>query len=229
VYLPACINRIFGNPQGAREHPTVVEALVALSERAGLPLWIPPDVAGVCCGVPWSSKGFADGHEVMATRAGEALGRWSDGGRLPVVVDATSCTQALRGVDGVEVLDSIEWVADRLLGRVQVGRTFPAVAVHSTCAAMHLGLTGKLASVVAACADDVVVPAAGGCCGMAGDRGWLHPELPASALRDVAGELDGYALDACVSSNRTCEIALHEVTGRAYVSFVQLLEELTRA
>jgi D-lactate dehydrogenase len=229
VYLPACINRIFGNPQGAREHPTVVEALVALSERAGLPLWIPPDVAGVCCGVPWSSKGFADGHEVMATRAREALGRWSDSGRLPVVVDATSCTQALRGVDGVEVLDSIEWVADRLLSRLQVGRTFPAVAVHSTCAAMHLGLTGKLASVVAACADDVVVPAAGGCCGMAGDRGWLHPELPASALRDVAGELDGYALDACVSSNRTCEIALHEVTGRAYVSFVQLLEELTRA
>ena len=63
---------------------------------------------------------------------------------------------------------------------------------------------------------------------MAGDRGWLHPELPASALRDVARELDGCALDACVSSNRTCELALQQVTGRPYRSFVLLLEELTR-
>jgi D-lactate dehydrogenase len=63
---------------------------------------------------------------------------------------------------------------------------------------------------------------------MAGDRGWLHPELPGSALRDVAAELEEHALDACVSSNRTCEIALHEHTGRPYASFVLLLEELTR-
>ena len=73
-----------------------------------------------------------------------------------------------------------------------------------------------------------MIPATSGCCGMAGDRGWLHPELPASALRDVARELDGMALDACVSSNRTCEIALQQVTGRNYRSFVLLLEELTR-
>ena len=26
--------------------------------RAGLPLWIPADVAGHCCGTPWSSKGY---------------------------------------------------------------------------------------------------------------------------------------------------------------------------
>jgi D-lactate dehydrogenase len=63
---------------------------------------------------------------------------------------------------------------------------------------------------------------------MAGDRGWLHPELPRSALREVARELDGASYDACVSSNRTCEIALHEVTGKPYASFVLALEELTR-
>jgi D-lactate dehydrogenase len=63
---------------------------------------------------------------------------------------------------------------------------------------------------------------------MAGDRGWLHPELPRSALRDVAAELDGRPFDACVSSNRTCEIALHEATGRRYQSFVLTLELLTR-
>jgi D-lactate dehydrogenase len=231
VYLPACINRIFGNPDGARARPTLPEALVAISARAGEPLWIPPDVAGVCCGVPWSSKGFADGHREMSSRAAEALRRWSDGGRLPVVIDASSCAHGLSGADapaGVEVLDSIAWIHDRVLPRVTIARKLRSLAVHPTCSAAHLGLSEKLLAVAGALAEEVVVPAATGCCGMAGDRGWLHPELPASALRDVAIELDERALQECVSSNRTCEIALQEVTGRAYRSFVLVLEELSR-
>jgi D-lactate dehydrogenase len=231
VYLPACINRIFGNPDGAWARPTLPEALVAVSARAGQPLWIPPDVAGVCCGVPWSSKGFTDGHALMARRAAAALERWTDGGRLPVVIDASSCTHGLSGdnaPEGVEVLDSIAWIHDRVLPRLTVARKLRSLAVHPTCSAGHLGLSDKLAAVAGALADDVVVPAASGCCGMAGDRGWLHPELPASALRDVTAELDDRALEDCVSSNRTCEIALQEVTGRAYRSFVLVLEELTR-
>jgi D-lactate dehydrogenase len=93
---------------------------------------------------------------------------------------------------------------------------------------MHLGISGKLTAVAEAMADEVVIPAATGCCGMAGDRGWLHPELPAAALRDVAAELDGQSFDAYLSSNRTCEAALRDVTGRSYTSFVLALEALTR-
>jgi D-lactate dehydrogenase len=73
-----------------------------------------------------------------------------------------------------------------------------------------------------------VVPAGTTCCGMAGDRGLLHPELPASALAGAAAELDGSMFDACLCSNRTCEIALQQVTRRPYGSFILLLEELTR-
>jgi D-lactate dehydrogenase len=63
---------------------------------------------------------------------------------------------------------------------------------------------------------------------MAGDRGLLHPELPASALATAAAELDGSTFGACLCSNRTCEIGLQQVTGRPYGSFILLLEELTR-
>ncbi len=232
VYMPACINRIFGNDFDAAAHPTVPEALVAVSARAGLPLWIPPDVAGHCCGTPWSSKGYERGHRVVAERIRAALGRWSEGGRLPVVIDASSCTHGVVaevGVEGVEVLDSIAWVHDRLLARLELRRRLGSVAVHPTCASRHLGLSDKLVAIASQLAEDVVVPAATGCCGMAGDRGWLHPELPASALRDTARELLGRRFDACLSSNRTCEAALREVTGHPYGSFVLALEELTRA
>ncbi len=231
VYMPACINRILGNATNADPHPTVPEALVALSRRAGRPVWIPDDVSGHCCGVPWSSKGFASGRELMAARTRSALLRWSNGGALPVVVDASSCSHGLVtevAPEGVEILDSIAWVHDHLLPHLEVRQRRARSLVHPTCSVVHLGLQAKLNAIVATLADDVVVPAASGCCGMAGDRGWLHPELPASALRDVVEELDGQVFEVCVSSNRTCEAALTQATGRAYESFVIALEEATR-
>jgi D-lactate dehydrogenase len=231
VYLPSCINRIFGNAPDAPSRPSVPQALVAVSMRAGMPLWIPDDVAGHCCGLPWSSKGYEAGHRLMSARTRAALAGWASAGSLPVVSDATSCSHALLAdvaAEGIEVIDSIEWVHDRLLERLEFSNKLPSVVVHPTCSSRHLGLSGKLAAIAAQISDDVVVPVAAGCCGMAGDRGYLHPELPASALRDLTRELDGRSFDACVSSNRTCEVALQQVTGRSYESFVLALEQLTR-
>jgi D-lactate dehydrogenase len=101
--------------------------------------------------------------------------------------------------------------------------------VHPTCSVTQLGLAGKLQAIARELADEVVVPAASTCCGMAGDRGLLHPELPASAMRDAAAELDAMQIDEHVCSNRTCEIGLQQTTGAPYASFVLLLERLTRA
>ncbi len=63
---------------------------------------------------------------------------------------------------------------------------------------------------------------------MAGDRGMLHPELPASALRDAAASLRESPASEHLCSNRTCEMGLQEITGQPYASFVLLLERLTR-
>jgi D-lactate dehydrogenase len=260
VYLPACLNRIFGNPRGAgpaasrgagsatgaADAPSLAHALVSVSARAGLPLWIPDDVAGHCCATPWSSKGYRRGHEHMAAKTAAALWRWSDSGRLPVVIDASSCALGLRDdvapclddaarerFEQIEILDSIAWAHDRLLPGLHVARKLERIAVHPTCAAGQLGLAGKLEALAGALAEDVLVPAASSCCGMAGDRGLLHPELPASALRDATAELtareeEGEHVDAHVCSNRTCEIALQQITGAPYASFVLALERLTR-
>ncbi len=128
----------------------------------------------------------------------------------------------------VEVLDSIAWAHDRLLAGLTVAAKLGSIAVHPTCSATQLGLSGKLAAIAGELADDVVVPAASGCCGMAGDRGLLHPELPASAMRDAAAELATLQIDEHVCSNRTCEIGLQQTTGAPYASFVLALERQTR-
>src|SRR6202041_3403136 len=43
AYFPACINRIFGRDNTKPASPALPETFVALSERAGKPLWIPED------------------------------------------------------------------------------------------------------------------------------------------------------------------------------------------
>jgi D-lactate dehydrogenase len=242
VYFPACVNRIFGNPREQAAEPSLPEALVQVSARAGVPLFVPPDVAGNCCATPWASKGHRQGHEHMARKVAASVLRWTENGRLPLVVDASSCTLGLisevpaalgdrerESFEQVEIIDSIAWVHDRLLDRLEIRRTLPSVAVHPTCAAAHLGLEERLASVISALADEVIAPLIPTCCGTAGDRGMLHPELPASALKQTRGELAESRPSACVCSNRTCEIGLTQATGQPFGSFVSLLEQLTRA
>jgi D-lactate dehydrogenase len=241
VYVPACVNRIFGRARGDGTRPGLAEALVAVSRRAGLPLWIPPDVPGHCCAVPWSSKGYRQGLAAMVSRTFDALWRWSDGGELPVVTDASSCAlglgqemaEALEGEAAerharLEIHDAVEWAHDRLLANLEVTDPLGAVAVHPTCSVRHLGLTLKLGAIASEIAGDVTIPPSATCCGMAGDRGLLHPELPAAATADAAEELDGRRFDAHLSSNRTCEIGLQQGTGRAYESFIFALDLATR-
>jgi D-lactate dehydrogenase len=241
VYVPACVNRIFGRPRGAGDELTLPEALVAASARAGLPVWIPPDAAGHCCGTPWASKGYERGHRHMAEKLADSLWRWSEEGALPVVIDAASCTRGAREEirerldearaerhSQVEILDSTEW-AERLLARLDVAERAGSAALHPPCAARHLGVDAALRRVAEELAESVTVPVSATCCGMAGDRGMLHPELPAAAIADQAAELAGRDFDAHLCCNRTCEIALQENTGRRYLSPVVLLEKLSRA
>ena len=121
--MPSCTNRIFGGSPAA--------ALVEVSRRAGMPVWIPGDVPGSCCGLPWSSKGFAEAHRHKANEMVERLWRWSGEGALPVVVDAASCTHGIADPgEGVlseanaerlaklEILDSVAWAHDRLLPKL---------------------------------------------------------------------------------------------------------------
>ncbi|MGZ5341137.1 MAG: FAD-binding and (Fe-S)-binding domain-containing protein, partial [Solirubrobacterales bacterium] len=241
VYLPACVNRIFGAPRGENDGPSLPEALVLASERAGLPVWIPDDAAGHCCATPWSSKGYVRGAEFMAAKLVDSLWRWSGEGALPVVIDASSCTlgaaeeivslldeqRAERHAE-LEILDSIAWANDRLLPKLELREKAGTAAIHPPCAARHLGTDRQLVALTESLAEQVTLPPTATCCGFAGDRGMLHPELTAAATAAEAGELDGHEFDAHLCGNRTCEIGLHEGTGRPFESPMLLLEELTR-
>jgi D-lactate dehydrogenase len=234
VYVPSCTNRIFaGSP---------IESLVEVSARAGLPVWIPEDVVGSCCGLPWSSKGHGEAHRLKANEMIERLWGWSNEGALPIVIDAASCTNGVtepgEGVLGeenaehlatLEILDSVSWAHDRLLPWLEVSEKVGSVTVHPTCATRRMGLAPRLRTLADALAEDVYIAPSATCCGFAGDRGISHPELTAAATRPQAEELEGRHFDAHLSANRTCEIGLARATGKPYESVLNLLERLTRS
>ncbi|EGE45967.1 FAD-binding protein [Streptomyces sp. SID4928] len=240
VYYPACVNRIFAGPDGVAGLP-LAEAVVAVSARAGKPVWIPEDVAGTCCATIWHSKGYDAGNRVMANRIVEAAWGWTAGGTLPLVVDASSCTLGIAeevvpylSADNralhreLTVVDSLVWAAEELLPELTVFRTTGSAVVHPTCSMEHLGDVGQLRAVAEACADEVVVPDDAGCCAFAGDRGMLHKELTDSATAKEAAEVGLRAYDAHLSANRMCEIGMERATGRPYRSALIELEHATR-
>lgn len=240
VYLPACINRIFG-PSRSGDGQHVVAALTEVSARAGKPVWIPEDVAGTCCATVWHSKGYTEANIHTARRLVDDLWRWTERGALPVVIDATSCTlgvsreilpyldeQRRQRHEQLTIVDSVTWAARHLLPGLEVTTPVPSITVHPTCSVKNLGLGADLTATTAAITDTVHVPASTTCCGFAGDRGFLHPELTASATRAEAAEVATLGSSVVVSSNRTCEVGLEQATGRAYESVVVALARATR-
>jgi D-lactate dehydrogenase len=241
VYLPSCVTRVLGEPRGVGRARPLPQTIVEVAARAGLPLFIPADAAGTCCGMPFSSKGLERAYAIAANRAIERAWRWSDSGRLPVVVDASPCAWSLAHArevvtsanrarrERMQILDAVVWAHETVLPRLVIRRTLPRVAVHPVCSSVRLGTAGALAAVAARCADDVILPIAAGCCGFAGDRGFTHPELTEAATRGEAAELAQAApCNSYVSSSRTCEIGMSRATGRPFVSFWSLVDAATR-
>lgn len=238
VYFPACINAMFG-PDTADEQ-SVGTAFRALCARAGVPIRIPDDLAGSCCGTPWHSKGMEAGHRVMAQRMVTRLRGWTDDGALPVVMDASSCTLGLGELADsldrpdreflarIRIIDSVRFAEAELIPSLDITARLERVVLHPTCSMAHLGLVETLRSVAEFFADTVEIPLDWRCCAFAGDRGLLHPELTASATAREAAEVGDTAYDGYLSANRTCELALSQATGRPYRSVLVALEEASR-
>jgi D-lactate dehydrogenase len=240
VYFPSCVSRTIGPLSTDGTEASQAEAFVAVAARAGVRLRIPSGVHHRCCGMPYSSKGFREAHAIASNATIESLWEWSAHGELPIVVDTSPCTYALRSGDDLtpenrerlahmRILDALEFFPLRVLPSLDVKRRASRVTVHPVCSVVKMGLTDRLRSVAQACSNEVLVPPSSGCCGFAGDRGWLVPELTASATRYAAEEVRACPSDGYYSSSRTCEIGMSRATGFTYKSWIHLLDWATRA
>jgi hypothetical protein len=126
-------------------------------------------------------------------RAGDRDG----GGEVPIVCDASSCTEGLRQMLESEiaaadtryavlrVVDAVAFIGEHVMPHLAVTRKIRALALHPTCLSTRMGMNDSLLCLAEAVADTVTVPDAWGCYG---DRQLLHPELTASATKAQAAE-----------------------------------------
>ena len=235
VYFPACISRVMGgSPKNGK---SVVEVFMRVAAKAGVGIVVPKDVDGACCGQPFSSKGFNGAHSYMANETIARLWRWTRGGEFPIVMDITACTHSLQTCrpvlttenrerfDKLKIIDSIEFIADYVLPFVKVLNKKSSIVLHPVCSLYKMGLESKFIHIAKQFAANVKVPMEAGCCGMAGDRGFLFPELTEAATRPEATEVAANEYDGYYSTSKTCEIAMSDAVGKNYESILYLIDE----
>ncbi|HEX9400667.1 MAG TPA: FAD-binding and (Fe-S)-binding domain-containing protein [Anaeromyxobacter sp.] len=228
VYFPSCVVRAMGPAAGDPDARALFEATLSLLDKADYGVLFPAGLDRLCCGLTFDSKGFPELGDEKARELERELLLRSQDGALPVLCDTSPCLARMRKTldPRLRLYEPAELIHDLLLERLAFVQREDTVALHVPCSATKLGLGPKLRAVAEACAERVVVPAGVGCCGFAGDRGFTHPELNASALAGLraalpAGCTRGY------STSRTCEIGLSLHGGIPYQSIVYLVDRCT--
>jgi D-lactate dehydrogenase len=235
VYFTSCINRVMeGHPAPGK---SLQQTMLSLCEKAGVRVLLPPAIAGYCCGQPFSSKGFFEAGQQLLIQTIDALLAWSNNGAVPIVCDFSSCTytflQNAKQLPAIEkekfnrlnIMDSVAYIEKHLLPKLTISSKSELAVLHPTCAVTKLQLHESLKNIAQQCSVTTVVPAYVGCCGMAGDRGFLVPELTAAATHLEVAEVKMYDTNTCYASAVTCEMALSHYSGKQFQHIAYLVDK----
>lgn len=233
VYFPTCISRMMGGG----DKKNVPDTFLSVSEKAGIGVIIPQGIESMCCGQMFSSKGYSKAYIAKANETVERLWNLTHGGKVPVVLDVTSCSHTLQQCrpvldennrqryDQLSIIDSIDYLHDHVIPALGPVSKKGSIVLHPVCSLQKMGLERKFIAVANHFTEHVDIPVHAGCCGMAGDRGFLFPELTASATAPEAADVRGKHYDGYYSSAKTCEIAMSEAVGKNYESVLYLADE----
>lgn len=235
VYFPTCISRVMGTYKGKDKN--LMEVFLRVCSKAGIDVNVLNGVSGSCCSQIFSSKGFSEAYRFTANKIINQLWTASNKGSLPVVIDVSSCAytlQQLRPVlneenkkkfDALTILDTVDFLHDMVLPFVHTEKVDKHIVLHPVCSLKKMKTENKFIRVAKHFAREVTVPTYAGCCGMAGDRGFLFPELTESATKPEALEVTQKKYDGYYSSTKTCEIALSEAVKENYESILYLVDD----
>jgi len=236
IYFSTCISRVLGG--APRPEQELFFQFKEVLEVAQLKATHFSPEKTVCCGQIFSSKGFRSAFQETAKVNVEKLWAISSEGKIPIVLDVSSCKYTLdqypKVLTGKEldmfrqlkIMDMVDYIHTTILPRVELKRRQKKVVLHPVCALKKLGNEQVFHAIAQQCAEEVVVPISAGCCGMAGDRGFLFPELTHAATLEESKEvLAEEGVCGYYSSTKTCEMAMEAATGKPYVSILSLLHQ----
>jgi D-lactate dehydrogenase len=245
VYFPSCLTRTLGAIPGEKPGDGLAATLLYILGEGGWNAVYPKGLRGLCCGQPFSSKGFVAAAEKMASRLIRALWDATDEGKHPIMCDTSPCSgQIMRAGENLmepelgmwrklKIYDMPTFLVRFVLPEIENLEPLPVNAVlHPTCTIMKIGAHKDLVRAAEMCATKVTVPVMAECCGFAGDRGFRHPELTLSATAQEAKEVQEYARcepnSLFLSTCRTCEVGVTAGSGLPYQSLAYLVADAIR-
>ncbi|MCK6601834.1 MAG: FAD-binding oxidoreductase [Bacteroidetes bacterium] len=236
VYFQSCISRTMGGYPDEKSLGGIIEEVCL---RAGVILSV-PDTRGSCCGTPFSSKGYPDAASAVFAETINRLYHFTHSGKIPVLVDTSPCTQTFLNpgfpmspetenqYTCLTFLDSVTFLARTVLPRLTVFRKVESAWFHPACSVVKAGLLPDLIAIAGQTCHDGRFPEPSGCCGMAGDRGLWHPELPENAMEKEIAQFKENPAARYFSSSRTCESGLDHHSGFPFRSLWHLADEVSR-
>ena len=235
VYFPACISRMLGTYEGKKKN--ILQTFISICNKSGLEVKVLDNVNGSCCSQIFSSKGFKDAAGFTANSIVENLWKSSNGGNFTIVIDVSSCAYTLHHLrpilteknkqkfDQLTIRDSVDFLYDKIMLTANVKHKKNRIVLHPVCSLEKMNTTHKFIHLAKHFAAEVLVPKNTGCCGMAGDRGFLFPEITAAATRPEANEVMAQEFDGYYSSTKTCEMAMSDAVKKNYESVLYLVDE----
>ncbi len=237
LYFPSCISRMMGSGHDGKKN--VMEAFMSVSAKARITVEVIKDVSRSCCSQIFSSKGYKDAYAYTANKIIEKLWADSNKGDTKIVIDVSSCAYSLKNLrpmlndanqakyDQLQIFDSVDYLHDMVMPRLNLTSKKGSVVVHPVCSLQKMHTQDKFVHLANHFAEKVTVPLHAGCCGMAGDRGFLFPELTESATMPEALEVKQHKYEGYYSSTKTCEMAMSEAVNANYESILYLVDENT--
>ncbi|QKF65679.1 FAD/FMN-containing dehydrogenase [Arcobacter venerupis] len=228
VYFPSCLNRSMGLNAVSKEEKQLFETTVELLLKAGYQILFPENLSNLCCGMPFSSKGFNEAAHTKSSQLEQALLKVSNSGEYPVLCDTSPCTKKMMEsfTKKINIYEPIEFALEFLTKDLEFTAIDEAITIHTTCSSRKMGLEDKFKTLATLCSTNVIIPADVKCCGFAGDRGFNFPELNKSALRHLKEQTAGAKM--AFSTSKTCEIGLSEESGLDYNSIFYLINKVTK-
>ena len=227
VYFPSCINRSMGVSQDHQKEMQLSEKLIQLLHKGGYEVIYPEHLNNLCCGMAFSSKGYAEAGEKKSIELEAALLKASRNGEYPVLCDMSPCLYTMKEnmKSDLKLYEPVEFITTYLLPHLTIIPIDEVITVFPVCSNKKMGLEKQLTDLAMICSRQVIV-AETNCCGFAGDRGFTYPELNKHGLRNLRMQLPNEVKHG-YSTSRTCEIGLSFHTGISYKSIVYLVDQVS--
>lgn len=228
IYLASCVGRVMAPAATSQDQRSLIEVMQTLLAKAGYQLILAKGLDNQCCGMPFHSKGLFAAAEQKQQQLEQWLLKVSNNGNLLILSDSSPCSLTLRGKldPRLNIVDSVDFLQQFVLPKLQLTKLKRPVALHLTCSASQLGQAEQLQQLASACTDQLVIPQGISCCGFAGDKGFVLPELNASALASLKPQV--VSCSQGVSSSRSCEIGLSRHSGIDYQHIAYLLDSCAK-